>query len=417
MSAWKQVLPIGLGKSNLHLVVTLLLLLLAGEQYFLPLSRRNRQQRQPNGGAQLGTKTARSSRLSKPRMNKPEPPPAHLPSWKVKLCHVKGRPEGKPGLQGLPVTLPIKTKVDDVFVHRKNFIQLHMEDVINNINLLYPNSSDIVRRYSWQSCAIVGNSGGLRLSKFGEAINSHNVVLRTNQAPCDGYRPYVGGKTTFRMLNNLWTLRYINYKEVMKQRAAENPQMPLEKGLTLLLTRVTGAQFDEMAQTLLRLGRRDVRMLLLSSRVVSAARRLLAGYRDRLCKAGYGPYQGGSTPSSGFVSVYLLLQLCQKVTLYGFGSKDDNGKNLKYHYYHGFGARKFGTVREDGSPVHSWETEAEVLDALSRHDRITICRAAKSNSTASRRHNHECGMYHPPSAGEPPVAVPLEPLEEGTAEK
>lgn len=48
LSAWKQVLPIGLGKSNLHLVVTLLLLLLAGEQYFLPLSRRNRQQRQPS---------------------------------------------------------------------------------------------------------------------------------------------------------------------------------------------------------------------------------------------------------------------------------------------------------------------------------------------------------------------------------
>jgi len=283
-------------------------------------------------------------------------------------------------------------------VHRKNFIQLHMDDVINNINLLYPNASSISGLYRWDSCAVVGNSGGLRLSKLGDAINSHSVVLRTNQAPCEGYHQYVGSKTTFRMLNNLWTLRYINYKEVMKQRAAESPSMPLDKGLTLLLTRVTGAQFDEMAQTILRLKRADVRVLLVSSRVVSAARRLLAGYRDRLCKAGYGPFQGGSTPSSGFVSVYLMLQLCRRVTLYGFGSKDDTGRKIKYHYYTGFGSRHFGTVREDGSPVHSWEAETEVLEALSRHDQITICRAAKSNTTASRQHNHECGMRRPPPA-------------------
>ena len=114
--------------------------------------------------------------------------------------------------------------------------------------------------------------------------------------------------------------------------------MPLEKGVTLLLSRVTGAQFDDLGMSIHR-QRRDVRLLLLSSHLISAARRLLAGYRDRLCKSGYGPYPGGSTPSSGFVSVYLLMQMCGRVTLYGFGSRSESQRKAKYHYYTGFGSR------------------------------------------------------------------------------
>jgi hypothetical protein len=42
-------------------------------------------------------------------------------------------------------------------------------------------------------------------------------------------------------------------------------------------------------------------------------------YRVRLCKAGYGPYSGGSTPSSGYVAIFMLMQVCRAVTVYGFG--------------------------------------------------------------------------------------------------
>jgi hypothetical protein len=37
--------------------------------------------------------------------------------------------------------------------------------------------------------------------------------------------------------------------------------------------------------------------------VVKLARQLLLEYRTRLCRAGYGPFAGGSTPSSGLVAV------------------------------------------------------------------------------------------------------------------
>jgi len=68
------------------------------------------------------------------------------------------------------------------------------------------------------------------------------------------------------------------------------------------------------------------RVLYLSSRVVGAAHRLLARYRERLTAQGFGPYEGGDTPSSGFLATYLMLQACESVTLYGFGLEDDNGE-------------------------------------------------------------------------------------------
>eukprot|EP00959_Pyramimonas_sp_CCMP1952_P012254 258694-Pyramimonas_sp.AAC.1 len=39
------------------------------------------------------------------------------------------------------------------------------------------------------------------------------------------------------------------------------------------------------------IGLQDVTVLLLNSRIVSVVRQLLQGYRVRLCKAGYGPFE------------------------------------------------------------------------------------------------------------------------------
>lgn len=77
-------------------------------------------------------------------------------------------------------------------------------------------------------------------------------------------------------------------------------------------------------------------VLYLSSRVVSAAHRLLVGYRERLNAQGIGPFEGGDTPSSGFLAAYLVLQACDTITLYGFGLDAENGEVQEYHYFHIF---------------------------------------------------------------------------------
>eukprot|EP00951_Prasinocladus_malaysianus_P007387 scaffold53132_cov44-Prasinocladus_malaysianus.AAC.1 len=118
---------------------------------------------------------------------------------------------------------------------------------------------------------------------------------------------------------------------------------------------------------------------------------LLLGYRERLCRAGFGPYKastpidavelsyqtllysplalfvlglmalaksatvgatrnsassitchrctaGLNVPSSGFVAIIMLLPLCERVTVYGFGvemmqGKIDGKDSFGYHYY------------------------------------------------------------------------------------
>ena len=87
--------------------------------------------------------------------------------------------------------------------------------------------------------------------------------------------------------------------------------------------------------------------------------RLKNKYRRLLCTHRYGAYMGGHTPSSGFVAIFVLLQLCKGIDLYGFG---DSGLPAKYHYYTGGGHRISGNI------VHSWRLEMEMIKALDRND-------------------------------------------------
>ena len=50
----------------------------------------------------------------------------------------------------------------------------------------------------WGTCALVGNSGLLKFSTFGRSIDSHDTVVRVNQAPQRGYSRRVGLKVTHR---------------------------------------------------------------------------------------------------------------------------------------------------------------------------------------------------------------------------
>ena len=52
------------------------------------------------------------------------------------------------------------------------------------------------------SVAIVGSSGNLIDSNFGEFIDSHDEVIRFNRSPTKNYSTDVGSKTTLRVVNN-----------------------------------------------------------------------------------------------------------------------------------------------------------------------------------------------------------------------
>ncbi|KAK4395548.1 Sialyltransferase-like protein 2 [Sesamum angolense] len=50
-------------------------------------------------------------------------------------------------------------------------------------------------------CAVIGNSGDLLKTKFGQEIDSYDAIVRENGAPIENFTEYVGTRSTFRLLN------------------------------------------------------------------------------------------------------------------------------------------------------------------------------------------------------------------------
>ena len=67
-------------------------------------------------------------------------------------------------------------------------------------------------------------SGALRYMNLGRTLDHHDVVLRLNQAPTGIYAKFVGMKTTFRMMNRLWSAHYGSGRFI-------EMNLPLERGV------------------------------------------------------------------------------------------------------------------------------------------------------------------------------------------
>lgn len=69
-----------------------------------------------------------------------------------------------------------------------------------HLNILLPAKPPFHPR-QFRTCAVVGNSGDLLKTQFGEEIDSHDAVIRDNEAPVnEKYAKYVGLKRDFRLV-------------------------------------------------------------------------------------------------------------------------------------------------------------------------------------------------------------------------
>ncbi|XP_032515182.2 beta-galactoside alpha-2,6-sialyltransferase 2 [Danaus plexippus] len=60
----------------------------------------------------------------------------------------------------------------------------------------------ILKNKRFNSCAVVTSAGALLGSRLGEFIDSHDMILRFNNAPTENYTEDVGSRTTMRILNS-----------------------------------------------------------------------------------------------------------------------------------------------------------------------------------------------------------------------
>ena len=242
-----------------------------------------------------------------------------------------------PPLGDIGVRLSDGEVSDLVFVHGQNLGRLGqairggegktLTDLVQEAGQftgLPANATEALGGQRRRDCAVVASGGSLLNQNLGKEIDSHEVVIRINQAPTA--KTSVGARTTIRLVNNLWTQTYA--KANLAARRARSGT-PLEQNATMYITRPRAEDYLKLVRRLSSQQRNDVGVRLVSSRVVSIVRdRILGPYRDLMERRGEDELtaallEGRDTPSSGLVAVILMIQLCQEVTAYGFSGIND----------------------------------------------------------------------------------------------
>lgn len=232
----------------------------------------------------------------------------------------------------------------------------------------------------YRRCALVGNSQRSLIHEYGDEIDSHDTVFRMNNAPTNGYEKFVGKRTTHRIINNQWASQYgapIN----------RLGRLPLEWNVTLMVSRADHAQFYATAQAV-KQRRPDVSIVRLSAEASTKAGALLAALRERVEKARGLSYSGKGSPSSGWLSVFIAMQLCEEVDVYGIGMGGCWGSSgggcvggSTWHYFEEDIKELSEKSREFGEdPHHSFQLEHDMLRALEAGGHIRLRQPQRYNT-------------------------------------
>ena len=66
----------------------------------------------------------------------------------------------------------------------------------------YFSETQLLADRAFNTCAVVSSAGSLRGSNLGSTIDSHDYVIRFNNAPTASYEQDVGVKTSLRIVNS-----------------------------------------------------------------------------------------------------------------------------------------------------------------------------------------------------------------------
>lgn len=197
-----------------------------------------------------------------------------------------------------------------------------------------------------RKCAVVGNSGNLKQSQYGQDIDNHDFVFRMNKAPTIGFESDVGSKTTHHFI----------YPESYRELAG-NVSMVVIPFKTLDLRWVISALTTGTIN----------RTYIAVPRKIKVNKDKILIYHPHFIKYVYDTWlqQHGRYPSTGFLSVIFALHICDEVDLYGFGA---DSKGNWHHYWENNPSA--GAFRQTG--VHNGDFESNMTLTLASINKIHI---------------------------------------------
>ncbi|XP_058244044.1 CMP-N-acetylneuraminate-beta-galactosamide-alpha-2,3-sialyltransferase 2 [Hemibagrus wyckioides] len=195
-------------------------------------------------------------------------------------------------------------------------------------------------------CAVVGNSGNLRGTRYGSVIDGHTYIMRINLAPTVGYEEDVGSHTTHHFM----------YPESAKNLAA-NVSFVLVPFKTLDLLWITSALSTGQIRFTYAPVKQFLRVDKDKVQIFNPA--FFKYIHDRWTR------HHGRYPSTGMLVLFFALHVCDEVNVFGFGA--DNRGNW-HHYWEQ--NRYSGEFRKTG--VHDADYEAQIIERLAKAGKITV---------------------------------------------
>ncbi|XP_051728669.1 CMP-N-acetylneuraminate-beta-galactosamide-alpha-2,3-sialyltransferase 1-like isoform X4 [Ctenopharyngodon idella] len=196
-----------------------------------------------------------------------------------------------------------------------------------------------------RTCAVVGNSGNLKGSRYGHRIDLHDFVIRINMGPTKSYEKDVGSKTTHRFI----------YPE---------SAVDVENSTYLVLSpfKILDMEWLISAFTTKNITRtyKTVRPSINANRhKVMILHPAFIKYVHEIWLLKRGKY-----PSTGFLAIIFALHICDQVSTFGFGA-DQYGN--WYHYFE-------KTSRNLRTGAHSGSFEFDTMMQLYLENKIQVFR-------------------------------------------
>ncbi|XP_051728677.1 CMP-N-acetylneuraminate-beta-galactosamide-alpha-2,3-sialyltransferase 1-like isoform X2 [Ctenopharyngodon idella] len=224
--------------------------------------------------------------------------------------------------------------------------QVNYTDVVDTLFSLFPDEE----HYSdagpdrCRTCAVVGNSGNLLGSHYGQLIDSHDFVIRINKGPTKGFENDVGSKTTHRIL----------YPE-------SAVDVDNSTHLVLLPFKITDMRWLISVFTTRHITSTYIRV----RPTVNADRDKVMIIHPAFMKYIYDSWleKHGKYPSTGFITLIFALHICDQVNVFGFGAKSDG----QWHHYFDSSLTHFSGGVHGGGFENKTINELLLINKISVH--------------------------------------------------
>jgi len=217
---------------------------------------------------------------------------------------------------------------------------------LNNIDIFIKNEKNI---NFGGSCALVGNSGNLLDQENGNIIDSHDFVIRCNEARTEGYEKYTGSKTDIRIVNSHMFHAIIEdaaYIERMQKIFSKFERFFLYQLKNENIIVKNGVEYWQFINVISQLKQQNNNVIFINPSFYQACLSKLSNH-----------------PTTGFIGLMVALKYFTEINCFGFSFFEEEDWSKK-HYYE--------EIKPYDMSSHTFDKERQIFYQLQNDKKITM---------------------------------------------